>query len=256
MLPWVCSRRLSPSVTTVRQAIMRMALPIQCMESLFLATYLTAEFKSVRCPHVVASLSVPRLAVAQHVSQMMRLPLSFKSIVAGHTFRHIVLAVEHEVGPRTHLYLPRCLQRGCTRGTGKMGRYWHEPEEDAHAQRLDILGASLQLGGVLVAARGPRSHYECVEQSLSELVREYINRYEEIWHQVVKVYVGFPFAHDTFCQARLRWRVLRLRVDMNDWHDVAGMLDNYAKVANSLFSSYLVRGPWCTGVACGRMLTP
>ena len=147
MLPWKCSRRLSPSVTTVRQAIMRMALPIQCMESLFLATYLAAEFKSVRCPHVVASLSVPRLAVAQHVSQMMRLPLSFKSIVAGHTFRHIVLAVEHEVGPRTHLYLPRCLQRGCTRGTGKMGRYWHEPEEDAHAQRLDILGASLQLGG-------------------------------------------------------------------------------------------------------------
>ena len=187
MLPWKCSRRLSPSVTTVRQAIMRMALPIQCMESLFLATYLAAEFKS-----------------------MMRLPLSFKSIVAGHTFRHIVLAVEHE---------------------GK----W---------------------GAIGMSRKKTLMHKDLTYSSLSELVREYINRYEEIWHQVVKVYVGFPFAHDTFCQARLRWRVLRLRVDMNDWHDVAGMLDNYAKVANSLFSSYLVRGPWCTGVACGRMLTP
>ena len=53
--------------------IIREALPIQCVEAVFLACYLTAEMKEVE-----------------------RFPLSFKSNMGGRMFRHIVLAVEHQ----------------------------------------------------------------------------------------------------------------------------------------------------------------
>lgn len=83
-------------------------------------------------------------------------------------------------------------------------------------------------------------------------MKEYIEQYEKIWHQVVKVYVGFPFAHDTFCQARLQWRVLRLRADMNEWSDMAAVLDAYAKVADTFFQTYMVRERWSPHVRVPR----
>ena len=60
-------------VSLTAKDIIREALPIQCVEVVFLACYLTAEMKEVE-----------------------RFPLSFKSNMGGRMFRHIVLAVEHQ----------------------------------------------------------------------------------------------------------------------------------------------------------------
>jgi len=60
-------------VTTIAKEIMRDAFPIQCVEGVFLGTYLTAQIKSVT-----------------------RIPVSFKSEVDGKVYRHIILAVEHK----------------------------------------------------------------------------------------------------------------------------------------------------------------
>ena len=51
--------------------MMRDALPIQCVEAVFLAAFLTAGLE-----------------------ELDRYPISFKSVVDGHTYRHIVLAVK------------------------------------------------------------------------------------------------------------------------------------------------------------------
>ena len=52
--------------------ITRQALPIKCVEAVFLATYLT-----------------------QGLRELERVPVSFKSQVDGNTYKHIILAVKH-----------------------------------------------------------------------------------------------------------------------------------------------------------------
>ena len=52
--------------------ITRQALPIKCVEAVFVATYLT-----------------------QGVKELERIPMSFKSMVDGVTYKHIVLALKH-----------------------------------------------------------------------------------------------------------------------------------------------------------------
>lgn len=71
----------------VAKQIMHDALPIQCIEAVFLATYLTGAFDNVR-ELLNAAQQTP------HGVQIERFPVSFKSKVDGHVFRHIVLAVQ------------------------------------------------------------------------------------------------------------------------------------------------------------------
>ena len=61
-------------IVSTAKEIIREALPIKCIEAVFLGCYLTNEFMDVN-----------------------RLPVRFQSTVAaGHVYRHIVLAVEHK----------------------------------------------------------------------------------------------------------------------------------------------------------------
>ncbi|CAM9250639.1 unnamed protein product, partial [Choristocarpus tenellus] len=57
-------------VTSTAKLIVREALPIQCVEAVFLGAYLTTDMKEV-----------------------VRFPVCFKSMVDGQVFRHIILAV-------------------------------------------------------------------------------------------------------------------------------------------------------------------
>ena len=59
------------NLETARE-ITRQALPIKCVEAVFLATYLT-----------------------QGLRELERVPVSFKSQVDGNTYKHIILAVKH-----------------------------------------------------------------------------------------------------------------------------------------------------------------
>ena len=64
-------RPLGRILETARE-ITRQALPIKCVEAVFVATYLT-----------------------QGLKDLERVPISFKSQIDGQTYKHIVLAVKH-----------------------------------------------------------------------------------------------------------------------------------------------------------------
>lgn len=66
-------RRGMSHISSCAKEIIRLGLPIQCMEAVFLGCYLTADFVGLD-----------------------RLPLSFKSKCESNTYRHIVLALRHE----------------------------------------------------------------------------------------------------------------------------------------------------------------
>jgi len=184
LLSWVVGSGLKvnwcPCVSS-QQAIVRQALPIQCMEALFLATYLTAGYKDVRAcggGAVQVVRGCRALALGQcgscarrpaadihplRVPQLLRLPLSFKSEVAGHMFRHIVLAVEHGVGAACCPAAFHLLRSVAFRSwelapllicwfwpldssppnAGQMGCFGHVSQEDFDAQGLDVSSASL-----------------------------------------------------------------------------------------------------------------
>ena len=147
-------------VSLTAKDIIREALPIQCVEAVFLACYLTAEMKEVE-----------------------RFPLSFKSNMGGRMFRHIVLAVEHQ---------------------GKWG----------------ALG---------ISRRDTLMYKELKFSSLSALVLHFKDSYAGCCHELVKVYVGLPFAHDVFSSVPVKWRVLRASLQATNSEQVAAALDRYAK---------------------------
>ena len=63
---------LDRRILETAREITRQALPIKCVEAVFLATYLT-----------------------QGLRELERVPVSFKSQVDGNTYKHIILAVKH-----------------------------------------------------------------------------------------------------------------------------------------------------------------
>ena len=65
------NRPMTRILETARE-ITRQALPIKCVEAVFLATYLT-----------------------QGLKDLERIPISFKSSVDGQTYKHIVLALKY-----------------------------------------------------------------------------------------------------------------------------------------------------------------
>ena len=147
-------------VSLTAKDIIREALPIQCVEAVFLACYLTAEMKEIE-----------------------RFPLSFKSNMGGRMYRHIVLAVEHQ---------------------GKWG----------------ALG---------ISRRDTLMYKELKFSSLSALVLHFKDSYAGCCHELVKVYVGLPFAHDVFSSVPVKWRVLRASLQATNSEQVAAALDRYAK---------------------------
>ena len=66
------SLALDRRILETAREITRQALPIKCVEAVFLATYLT-----------------------QGLRELERVPVSFKSQVDGNTYKHIILAVKH-----------------------------------------------------------------------------------------------------------------------------------------------------------------
>lgn len=148
------------------------ALPIQCVEAVFLAVYLT-----------------------MGMEDFVRIPLSFKSVIDGITFRHIVLAI-------------------CCEG------------------RWGALG---------ISRKSSLMYKDLKYASLADLVQEYARAYTEAFHSLEKVYCAFPVSHDTFSQARIRWRVLRIAVPRHPWSDIAPVVNKYARMAEVMADHYRVR---------------
>jgi hypothetical protein len=137
--------------------LIRESLPIQCVEAVFIALHLTADFTDLVC-----------------------YPLSFKTRVSSSIYRHIVLAVVHN-----HMW-------------GSLG-----------ISRCESL-----------------MFKDLTFKSLADLVNDFKSSYEAVLHDVLKVYVGAPFCHDS--ADPVQWRALKLRMD-RPWAEVVESLDSFSK---------------------------
>ncbi|KDO32640.1 hypothetical protein SPRG_02341 [Saprolegnia parasitica CBS 223.65] len=79
----VNKHRSYKSIYGTAKEIMAEALPIQCLEAVFVAAYLTAH-------------GMPEYEGMNPSHQIERVPISFKSTSGGSVFRHIVLGVKHQ----------------------------------------------------------------------------------------------------------------------------------------------------------------
>ena len=57
-----------------------------------------------------------------------------------------------------------------------------------------------------------------------------------------QVYIGFPFSHDPFSPAPVKWRVLNVRVDKYAWEKVSHVLNLFATNMRSMANSYRTAG--------------
>lgn len=72
--------------------------------------------------------------------------------------------------------------------------------------------------------------------SLSELILDYCHEFENVYHHVLKVNVGFPFTHDIHSSERVQWRVLNVHIDSNSWTDTSKQIDSFGKDAVEIYS--------------------
>ncbi|RHY34289.1 hypothetical protein DYB32_001045 [Aphanomyces invadans] len=79
----VSKNRSHKSIYGTAKDIIHDALPIQCLEAVFVAAYLTA--------------GGPEYEGATFNHQIDRIPISFKTLAGGTIFRHIVLAIKYQV---------------------------------------------------------------------------------------------------------------------------------------------------------------
>jgi len=135
----VNKNRSFKSIANTAKEILKEGLPIQCLEAVFLAAYLTA--------------GLPNLD---------RFPISFKTTAGSSTHRHIVLGVRH------------------------------------HQQKWGAMGLS---------RCDKLRNKEVKFDSLSDLVLDYCREFQNVFHKVVKVNVGFPLTHDIHSSERVEWRV-------------------------------------------------
>ncbi|ETV75596.1 hypothetical protein, variant 1 [Aphanomyces astaci] len=172
----VSKNRSHKSIYGTAKDIIHDALPIQCLEAVFLAAYLTA--------------GGPEYEGATFNHQIDRIPISFKTSSGGTTFRHIVLAIKHQ-----HLWGAL----GLSRSPGLMNK-------------------------------------ELKFKSLSDLVGNFVEQYTAVCHDVIKVYVGFPFSHDIHSTERVEWRVLNIKLSIHPWDNVAAQLDLFTREYSELMS--------------------
>ena len=76
--------------------------------------------------------------------------------------------------------------------------------------------------------------------SLSELVDDYSNSYEDCYHKLLTVYVGLPMPHNQYVDQPIKWRATKVRVFSNKDEDVANKINKF--VSNmSKMNSYFIR---------------
>ena len=68
-----------------------------------------------------------------------------------------------------------------------------------------------------------------VYDSLSALLLDYKQSYEQWWHTVLKMRIGLPVEHDGFSPFPVCWRCLCVRPDKQAWDAVARQLDAFPK---------------------------
>ncbi|KAG7392680.1 Tubulinyl-Tyr carboxypeptidase 2 [Phytophthora pseudosyringae] len=100
-----------------------------------------------------------------------------------------------------------------------------------------------QKWGALGLSRCDKLMYKDMRfDSLSDMVLDYCNEFQNVCHKVAKVNVGFPLTHDIHSSERVEWRVLNIPVDTNNWTEIAKQLDGFGKDAAEIESFKKVKG--------------
>ena len=144
---------------------MRDALPIRCLEAVFLALHLT-----------------------QGMQELDRYPVSFKSTVAGNTYRHIILAIKVE---------------------GKFG----------------ALGLS---------RRSTLMFKDFTFDSFGDLIANYRDSYEEVFHRLLTVNTGLPISHHDYKAMPICWRCLKVKLFKHEWELLHAGLNAFIKDTSKL----------------------
>jgi hypothetical protein len=145
--------------------IVRDALPIRCLEAVFLALHLT-----------------------QGMTELDRYPVSFKSTVAGNTYRHIVLAIKVE---------------------GKFG----------------ALGLS---------RRSTLMFKDFTYDSFGDLIADYRDSYEQVFHRLLTVHTGLPISHQDYKAMPICWRCLKVKLFKHEWELLHAGLNAFIKDTSKL----------------------
>ncbi|CAB1098153.1 unnamed protein product [Ectocarpus sp. CCAP 1310/34] len=156
-------------VTSTAKQIIREALPIQCVEAVFVGAYLTADmaeagplFFQTLADSSTLSPYLRRFLLPGYMVGVDRFPVCFRSSLDGRVYRHIVLAV---------------------RSGGKWGS----------------LGLS---------RRDTLMYKELKYELFSKLVGDFRESYASNWHRLEQVWVGFPLPHDISSNVAVKWKVL------------------------------------------------
>lgn len=75
--------------------------------------------------------------------------------------------------------------------------------------------------------------------SMAELLQDYKDAYENLYHQVLKIWVGLPAPNDEFSYSPVCWRYFCFRG--TSWHEMTKSLESDISNSKKLFSKWLVQ---------------
>lgn len=78
--------------------------------------------------------------------------------------------------------------------------------------------------------------------SLSELIQDFRKEFEQLFHSVLKVYVGFPFSHDIHSSEKVEWRMMNVSLENAKWTEVAQHFDTFSKEALDILAFKRAKG--------------
>lgn len=225
-------------VSLTAQEIMEEALPIQCLEAVFVACHLTAPF---------ADVSGGEAALERGCA-----PWSHLLAAGGPVSRQL-----QDQGGRPSLP-SHCVGRAPPGEPARGARHHRHSFSTAAGQVGGARAQSKGLAGVQATEQSCTLHCTTAQhvfrahtraslplrpaQTLSELIRDFQHCYTELQHALIKVYVGLPVPHDTASTADLQWRVCKVRPDKFSWDLAASVLDQFTRAAPRLLDAYLRKG--------------
>jgi hypothetical protein len=165
-------------IINMAKCIIRDALPIQCVEAVFLAVYLTHEMNEV-CNFISISFQQPNYKLKHLCSyiehKLLRIPVSFRSRVDDEEHSHMVLAVKYTPS-RKQLSSNNIMEAWGALGLSRLKKLMYKP---------------------------------LMYHSLSELIADYTLSYQQYYHELQEVSLGHPFSHGLSDKTHL-WKAITI----------------------------------------------
>ena len=224
-----CKYRPLQRILETAKEVMKIALPIRCLEATYLAISLT-----------------------QGMLHLQRFPLTFKTSFNGQVCRHIVLAVRVVDDPaaaaaataaaHTTDVPPAHLQSSSRRSSSSssLDRARKPVARGRSAAAAAAASPSSDRWGALGLSRKRSLMYKRVEErTLASLVEDYADAYRELGHRVLNVKVGLPVSHTPNQSYVPSWRFLTVDYKSLPAHSREALLHSFVQMSPRLAAE------WC-----------